>query len=357
VILAAYTLLGGYNDLLFNSMMPVAVGRRQAAKASGYALAAANIVGVLALVLVLWAFELPGKLDLSFVPARPLFGLDPAQYEPARIAGPIAAICLLLFSWPLFAFAHDAPRSGLSVPTAARRGFSDVLAVIRQARGAHGNLATYLLARVAYGDAMGAYIAFSGLYAAGVMGFRGYEMLVLGIISTFFCGLGAFVAQLLDRAIGPRRALIAELAALAVFILGEIGMAPNRVLYVAYDRAAHGPVWSGPMFTHAPDLVFILLAFGAAMTLVASGASGRTLLVRLTPTAQMGAMFGLAALTGSATSWLAPLMINILTYTWHRQQAGFIPLLILVGIGLACMLFVRGGGPVVEDAEAAGVAT
>jgi UMF1 family MFS transporter len=344
-------MIGGYTDLVFNSMMPVAVGRRQAAKASGYALAAANVVGVLALVLVLWAFELPGKIDLSFIPKHPLFGLDAAQYEPARIVGPIAAVCVLLFSWPLFLFAPDAPRSGLSIPAAARAGFGDLIALVRQARGAQRNLATYLLARITYGDAVGAYIAFSGLYAAGVMGFRGYEMLVLGILGTFFCGLGAFIAQLLDRTIGPRRALMLEVAALAIFILGEIGMAPNRILYMAYDRAAHGPVWSGPMFTHAPDLTYIVLALGAAMTLVASAASGRTLLVRLTPPAQMGAMFGLAALTGSATNWLAPLLIKIFTDTWRTQQAGFVPILLLLGVGLTCMLFVRGGGPVVVDSE------
>jgi UMF1 family MFS transporter len=75
------------------------------------------------------------------------------------------------------------------------------------------------------------------------------------------------------------------------------------------------------------------------------------MLVRLTPPDQMGSVFGLAALTGSATNWLAPLLIGVFTATWGSQQAGFVPLLILLGLGLAGMLFVRGGDRFIDGKD------
>jgi UMF1 family MFS transporter len=351
VLIGCFTGLYAYMGMLFNSMLPIVVSRQQTAKASGYGLASANTVGVIVLVGVLWALTLPGKLALPFLPAHPLFGLDPAQYEPARIAGPIGAAILLLFCLPLFMFAPDAPRTGLSVAASVRGGISELRSLVRQARGTHRNLATFLMARIAYGDAVASYIGFGGIFAAGVMGWRGAEMLVLGIITTASCGAGALIGQALDRTIGPRRAVMIELLLMSGFILAQIGMGRDRILYMPYDRAAHGPVWSGPFFTHAPDVVFLVISMGVAMTLVASGSSSRTLMVRLTPRAQMGTIFGIAALTTSATSWLAPLGIKIFTDTWNSQQAGFFPLLILLMVGLVGMLFVRGGGRVVDELE------
>jgi len=351
VVLASLNAFGGLADLMFNSMMPFAVGRRGAAKASGTALALANVVGVAALIFVLWYFELPGKAHLPGVPAQPLFGLKHATYEPARIVGPIAAAILLICATPLFLFAPDGPRSGKTLPAAMKEGFRDLVALLRQAPTVHANLAKYLAARVVYGDAVGAYIGFSGVYAAGVMGWRGPEMLLFGVFSAVFCGAGALLGQALDRTLGPRRALIIEIIGMSVFILGEIGMSQTQILYMAYDPAAHAPLWAGPLFPNVADLVFLGLTFGAAMMLVATAASSRTMLVRLTPRDQVGSVFGLAALTGSATNWLAPLLIGVFTATWESQQAGFVPLLILLGLGLVGMLFVRGGDRFVDGKD------
>ncbi|KJC56171.1 hypothetical protein UP10_36720 [Bradyrhizobium sp. LTSPM299] len=342
-IMTLIGVLGGIIDLLFNSLLPVSVGRRGAAKASGYALALANIVGVLALVIVLWCFELPGKMHLAGLSDSPLFGLDQATYEPRRIVGPIAGMLWVIFCLPLFLYASDGLRTGLSLSAAAKSGVKDLVALVKNARTVHRNLALFLLARVAFFDAIGASIAFNGVYTSGVMGWKGPEMLLSGILIAVFCGIGALVGQALDRTIGPRRALLVELAGLLVFILGQIGMSTSRVLFVPYDTKTHGAVWASPIFAHLPDLVFLGLALGAAVTMIGAFSSARTLLVRLTPVDQVGSVFGLAALTGSATNWLAPLFISIFTARWGSQQAGFVPLLILLGLGLLTMCFVRGG--------------
>ena len=51
------------------------------------------------------------------------------------------------------------------------------------------------------------------------------------------------------------------------------------------------------------------------------------------------------AVSGVATAWLAPTMVNLGTRITHTQQWGFAMLLVLLGIGLATLFFVKGGGP------------
>ncbi len=90
-----------------------AAGLRNAHEASGLALALGNFFSVLALVFTAYAFALPGKVDWSFLPSAPLFGLDPAKHEPERIVAPIAAIVFAIGSLPFFFFTKDAEPTGI----------------------------------------------------------------------------------------------------------------------------------------------------------------------------------------------------------------------------------------------------
>jgi UMF1 family MFS transporter len=79
------SLLFTYSEVLHNSLMPyAAMNSVDAAAMSGVALAVGNVVSVAALIFVLWAFALPGKVNWPFVPVAPLFGLDPRSAEPHR---------------------------------------------------------------------------------------------------------------------------------------------------------------------------------------------------------------------------------------------------------------------------------
>ena len=107
---------------------------------------------------------------------------------------------------------------------------------------------------------------------------------------------------------------------------------------------AHAPLWNGPVFTHLPDVIFVLVGFVNAVFITAQYASSRTLLTRLTPPDQTGTFFGVYALSGVATAWLAPTLVNLGTRVTGTQQGGFAMLLLLLAIGLAGLSFVRGGG-------------
>lgn len=51
---------------------------------------------------------------------KPLFGLDPATGEDARITGPLAALWYLIFILPMFLLTPDAERGCPSQPRSAR---------------------------------------------------------------------------------------------------------------------------------------------------------------------------------------------------------------------------------------------
>ena len=109
-------------------------------------------------------------------------------------------------------------------------------------------------------------------------------------------------------------------------------------------RPHTAPLWNGPVFRTLPDLVFLLIGFNNAIFITGQYASSRTALTRLTPPEQTGAFFGVYALSGVATAWLAPTLVNIGTRVTHSQQGGFATIIVLLVLGLVGLMFVKGGG-------------
>jgi len=346
VVVAATVLnvLFGYTEVLHNAMLAQAAGPRFAHKASGLGLALSNAISVVVLVFVLWAFALPGKVGWSWIPAQPLFGMDPAAHEPERIVGPISGVLFLVGALPMFLFTPDAARTGNSVAQALRDGVRTVLGMVGRLRG-HRDMTAFLLARMLYVDAMTAVLLFSGVYAAGVMKWHTLTMLSFGVLLSVFAAMGGILGSKLDAALGPKRAVQIEVLMTLLGLTAVIGMAPDRILYFwHFDAAAHAPLWNGPFFRTWPELLYLLIGFSNATFITASYSSSRTLLLRLSPPGESGTFFGIFALSGTATVWLGSFMVHIATETFHSQQAGMGAIAILMAFGLLGMFFVRGGG-------------
>ena len=47
------------------------------------------------------------------------------------------------------------------------------------------------------------------------------------------------------------------------------GARPDPLLLALRRRAAHAPLWNGPVFTTLPDLVFLLIGFSNAIFITA----------------------------------------------------------------------------------------
>ncbi len=337
--------LFNYNEILHNSLLVRAAGLEGAHKASGLALSLGNLFSVLALVFTAWAFALPGQVDWSWVPAAPLFGLDAATHEPQRVVALMAAALLLLGSIPLFLFTPDAPPTGIRPFKAFADGASQLWRMLKTISH-YRDPAIYIGSRMFFVDGMNGVLVYAGVYAVGVMKWGALEMLGYGILLSIFAVLGGFVSRWLDAWIGPKNALRIEIVMSMLGMIAFLGMRPDLILYVLpYDASAHAPIWNGPVFTHLPDVVFVLIGFVNAIFITAQYASSRTLLTRLTPPDQTGTFFGVYALSGVATAWLAPTLVNWGTVVTGTQQGGFAMLLVLLAIGLAGLSFVRGGGP------------
>lgn len=341
--------LFAWSEILHNSMLIRAAGLKGAHSASGLALSLGNAASVVALAFTAWAFALPGKVAWAWVPAHPLFGLNAATHEPERVVAILAAIILAVGSIPLFLFTPDAPKTGVPVLRAFKEGAADLWAMLTTVRR-YKDAVVYLAARMFFFDGMNGVLFFYGVLAAGVMKWGPLDLLASGILGSIVATFGGQVGRWLDHNIGPKNALRLEIFMTILALTGLLGMAPDKILYFwSYDAAAHAPLWSGPVYRTLPSLIFLLIGFTNSIFITAQYASARTALTRLTPPAQTGAFFGVYALAGVATAWLAPTLVNIGTRVTHSQQGGFASIILLLIVGLIGLMFVKGGGPEVTS--------
>ena len=167
------------------------------------------------------------------------------------------------------------------------------------------------------------------------------EMTAFGILMSAFAALGGVLASVFDRVLGPKRALQVELVGTIVGIVALLAVSPAGVRYVFSADPAAAPLWGGPVFTKLPELVFLAIGGVIAVFNTAIFASSRTFLTHLIPPGKSGAFFGLYALSGTATVWLGPLVVQAAVSHFQSQQAGNVAIAILLGLGLIPLALVR----------------
>jgi UMF1 family MFS transporter len=336
--------LFAYTEVLHNSMLIRAAGLKGAHAASGLALSLGNAASVFALGFTAWAFALPGKVHWSWVPTAPLFGLNPAMHEPERVVAILAAGILALGAIPILLFTPDAPKTGVPALKAFRQGAADLWGMLTTV-SRYRDAVIYLGSRMLFVDGMNGVLFFYGVLAAGVMKWGPLDLLISAILGSIVSTVGGQAGRWLDHNIGPKNALRLEIFMAILALTAMLGMRPDRILYFwHYDAAAHAPLWDGPVYRTLPSLIFLLIGFSNCIFITAQYSSSRTALTRLTPPAQTGAFFGVYALSGVATAWLAPSLVNIGTRVTHSQQGGFATIILLMAVGLFGLFFVRGGG-------------
>ncbi len=336
LMVAAKSILFSWTEISHNALLPSAAPDR-VAEASGLGLALGNAASVTMLLVVLWAFALPGTVDWPLVPDAPLFGLSQAAHEPARLTGPLVAGSILLGLAVILWGVPDMPRTGLGGAAALSMAWRDLRAMLSLLK-AEREAAKFLLARMLYADGKTAILLFGGVLAAGTMGWGTAAMLAYGIGLSVMAVAGGLLAARLDLSLGPRRAVLAEIATTVVVLLALLGTRPDRIAWARFDGPpAHG----GPLFATWPEIAFFALAGVSAVSITAAYASSRTLLTRLVPPERLGSFFGLYALSGTATMWLGPLLVAWGTVATGSQQGGFATTLFLLGAGFAMLLMVR----------------
>ncbi|MBL8537620.1 MAG: MFS transporter [Hyphomonadaceae bacterium] len=328
-----------WTEVLHNAMLTNAAPSEGVSRLSGFGLSLGNASSVLLLVGVLWAFALPGTMNLPLLPERALFGLDPNAHEPSRVVTILCAVWLLAFSVPLFAHTPDLVSTGRRFGDSVASGVMSVARTLRKLRD-HRNIAIFLLARMFYADGKTAILIFSGVYASGVMGWGLIEMLAYGVILSLFAVVGGFVSAALDRTIGAKLAVASEIGVTLACLVTMVSVSPTTIFFsIAIDSADR--LWSAPFFNTLPQAVYLGASLVIAISITAAYASSRALMARLSPPAMAGELFGLYALAASATAWLGPMLVETFTHAYESQRAGFASIALLLVVGLALLLFVR----------------
>ncbi|WP_332801716.1 MFS transporter [Sphingomonas sp. RT2P30] len=341
-ILAALGALFAYTETLHNALLVPAAGMTKAGAASGLGLAFGNFVSVAMLAFVLWAFSLPGKVSWALVPAQPLFGLDAVAHEQERIVPVLCAILLTLGTLPLLRLTPDVPRTGTKLPQALKMAVRDLWGLIVDARGYRDGL-VYLAARMLFTDGLTGILIFTGVYAAGAMGWQTLALLAYGLILCVYAVGGGLLAGWLDSRIGPKRALTIEIVGVVASQIMMLGNTRTSLFYAPYDPTAHAVLWNGPIFRTAPDLGLLISGMLGAVTVTAAYASSRTMLTRVVPPHKIGVFFGLFVIAGSATMWLGPLLVQIATEASASQRIGLLPISGLLVAGVLLLQLVRAG--------------
>ncbi|HEY1614292.1 MAG TPA: MFS transporter [Rhizomicrobium sp.] len=329
-----------FSSVFFNAMLPSIVTHERIGGLSGLSLALGNASGLLLLLVMLYAFVLPGAVPWSFIPAHPLFGIDKALHEPERLTGPLSAACIVLFSLPLLLWTPDRARARAGWRDASVQGVRSVIRTLRSLKH-YRNVALYLVSRLFFNDGMTAILVFGGVYASGIFHWDALAMTVYGIVLSVFAVFGGFLGGWLDDRFGSKTALFVSVGGTLVMGLLSISMGPDRILwFIPYDPHA-APVHSLPFFRSWPELIYLGIVIVTATFITASYANARTMMARIAPVERMSEFFGLYSLSGQSTSFLATSSATLLTMWTASQRGGMIAVMVFLGLGLVGMIWVK----------------
>jgi UMF1 family MFS transporter len=311
-----------------NAMMVHLVPRERLGRLSGAGWAIGYLGGLASLVVTLgFLASVPGT-GRTYLGFEPLFGLDPAAREGDRATGPLAGLWFLAFVWPLFLFTPDVATTR-PWTEAMRVGLVQVRATVADARR-RPQIARFLVANMVYQDALVALFAFGGIYGAGVFGWGPTELGLFGILLTVTGTAGALVGGHLDDRVGARAVILGAIVLFVCVCVGVLSLGRTHLLFVL-ETAPPSPD-DGPFGT-ASERMFLALGLVIGALAGPLQASSRSLLARLAPAGEAGRYFGLLALSGKVTSFLAPLAVALATDVFRSQAAGPAVLILFFAVG------------------------
>lgn len=336
-LLTSINLAFGIQEVFQNAMLPSIAPTNRLGLVSGLGYSLGNLSGLILMLLVLLAFSLPGVVDWPMVPSEPLFGLDQETHQDDRIVGPIAAVWMLVFTLPLLLFTPDGKASGVSTKNALRAGVKDLLRTLRQLPH-YANIARYLLARMFYNDGMIGILTFAGIYASGVFSWDTFSLLVFGLCLSASAMIGGWLGGRIDDHLGAIPTLKVCISVVLVLVLAAITITPDSILFIPVGSEKVNDL---PFFSTWAEIAFLGIFLLCALFFVTGLSASRTLMARITPPKMSTQFFGLYALSGTVTAFLAPLLVAITTDQFQSQQVGIGSLSILLLIGLVMLFWVK----------------
>jgi UMF1 family MFS transporter len=320
-------------SIVFNdSMLPRLVARPQIGRISNLAWGLGYLGGMIALIAVVLFVAGSPETGRTIIGIKPLFGLDPVSGEDARITGPFAALWYFVFVLPMFLFTADVARGRKAGP-AIRTGLEELRSTLGEVRGKAG-IFRFLLARMIYQDGVNALLALGGAFAALMFGWSTTEIGLYGIILNIVAIFGCWAASRLDTALGSKKVVIASLLMLTLATIGIVSTGKGYTLFGVLPFASAD---SGGLFGTPAEKAYIGFGLLVGLAFGPVQASSRSYLARSVSVKDAGRYFGIYALAGRATSFLAPFLVATVTAASGSPRLGMAVIVLFLLVGLALL--------------------
>ena len=312
-----------------NSVLPSLGGRKEVGKISGNGAALGYTGGILSLFIMLFFFFDDG--GKTFIGLEPGFGLlDPENREGTRAVGPLISIWFIIFMVPYFMWVKEDTKPN------QQGGFSKSMSELKASMLGmlkRPSLFSFMGAQMFYRDALNGLYAFGGVYAVLVLDWDLTQLGIFGIIGGISAALVTWISGKYDRKLGPKPVIYFHVWVLIFVSFCIIGMSRTSFYGIVL-----------PVGSNLPDIMFYIC--GAAIGGSGGGiyAASRSMMVRHTNKARPTEAFGLFALAGKATAFLAPLLIGIFTYLLNDARLGFSPVIGLFILGMFLLRWVHPDG-------------
>ncbi|MBY5700525.1 MFS transporter [Rhizobium leguminosarum] len=334
VIFMIFASISAEFSIVFNdSMMPRLVGKHEVGRLSNTAWGLGYLGGIIVLIAVVTLLAASPETGKTILGLDPLFGLDPATGQDARITGPISAVWYLIFILPMFFFTPDVGK-GLPFGTAVRSGLRELKNTLGELRERRGIL-KFLIARMIYQDGVNGLLILGGIFAAGMFGWATIEIGIYGIILNVIAIFGCLIAGRIDKGVGSKVTVVISLTMLLLATIGIISTGPGYTLFGLMPLPTAD---SGGLFGTAAEKAYILYGLLIGLAFGPVQASSRSYLARSVNIEEAGRYFGIYALSGRATSFMATLLFSLVTYMSGSPRLGMATLILFLAGGLILLI-------------------
>lgn len=323
-------IMAEYTYIFTNAQLPSLGSIDDIGKISGSGFGFGYAGGVISLFIMLLFFVEQDNGKTMILEIDPLFGLDASAKEGTRFVGPFVAIWFAIFMIPYFAWVRE--DSSLKRKLNVAEGFSNLLNSLRSLP-ARKSLFSYLGASMFYRDALNGLYSFGGTYAVLVLNWNIVKLGQFGIIAAISAALFSWLGGFLDRKWGPKPVIVFMASILTIVCFVIVNTSLTHVFGIAV-----------PEGSNLPDMVFYTCGvFIGGMGGILQSAS-RSMMVRHTQPERATEGFGLYALSGRATAFLAPALIGLVTAISGDARIGISPLVGLFVVGLVLLIWVNPKG-------------
>ncbi|HHL21318.1 MAG TPA: MFS transporter [Aliiroseovarius sp.] len=319
-----------FTTIFTNALLPDLGTKEEIGQISGSGFAFGYWGGFVALLIMLLFFaeNADGKTLLGIAP---LFGLDPAMREGTRFVGPFSALWYVIFMVVFFRWVKEPPRRARG-----RVSLGAALAELGQtlrSLSRRTSLFAYLGSSLFYRDALNGLYTFGGIYALNVLGWSITQVGVFGIVGILSAAVFAWIGGRADRARGPKPVIVFCIVTLILVTIVIVSMTRDQIFGLAL-----------PEGSALPDIIMYVCGAVIGAAGGALQASSRSMLVRHCDPDHAAEAFGLYALSGKATAFLAPALVSFFSWYTQSPRLGVSPLIGLFVLGLILLAWVNPEG-------------